>query len=187
MGQFLNMFYKKLDLTVPDISFKRDGLKLVQVSDVHNRDKYKYTRAFEEDALPTPLNIYALPQEVSDAIVAQLPKSVLEQEVPKAFYMEMPKPCAESKHLPPHIDRARRCAINIYLACDGEETKFYADVDGELQEKDSFIAKPNEAWLLDVSKPHSVSMKESMLRSSISISFRKLSFDKLNTLLQESV
>lgn len=181
------MFYKKLDLSVPDISFSRDGLTLVQVSDVHNRDKYKYTRAVKEDALPTPLKIYTLPKEVSDAIIAQLPKSVLEKEIPRAYYMEMPKPCKESKHLPPHIDRARRCAINIYLECAGEETKFYEDIDGGLYEKDSFIAKPNEAWILDVSKPHSVSMKESMLRSSISISFRKLSFDKLNALLQESV
>lgn len=77
--------------------------------------------------------------------------------------------------IPPHTDSGIKSTINIYLKTDNCLTQFYKfknntpkteqvdnQTDGyifdesDLEKTDSFIAKPNEAWLLDVSLPHSV-------------------------------
>lgn len=77
--------------------------------------------------------------------------------------------------IPPHTDSDIKSTINIYLKTDNCLTQFYKfktntpkteqvdnQTDGfifdesDLEKTSSFIAKPNEAWLLDVSQPHSV-------------------------------
>ena len=77
--------------------------------------------------------------------------------------------------IPPHTDSGIKSTINIYLKTDNCLTQFYKfkndkpkteqvenQTDGfifdenDLEKTTSFIAKPNEAWLLDVSLPHSV-------------------------------
>lgn len=158
---------------------------LVQVADVHNRERYKYTQWQEEAYAPTPLLMYKVTGEVEQYILRQLPKALLERETPGVFYMRMPKPCAESKSLPPHIDRGRRAAINIYMTCSGEITQFF-DADDETRKLtlvDSFVANPGEAWLLDVSKPHAVLMQEAAERAGVSLSFRKVRFSEIANIL----
>lgn len=77
--------------------------------------------------------------------------------------------------IPPHTDSGIKTTINIYLQTDNCLTQFYKfktdkpkteqvvnQTDGfifdenDLEKTNSFVAKTNEAWLLDVSKPHSV-------------------------------
>jgi hypothetical protein len=77
--------------------------------------------------------------------------------------------------IPPHTDSSIKSTINIYLKTDNCLTQFHKfknntvkteqvdnQTDGfifdesDLEKTTSFIAKPNEAWLLDVSRPHSV-------------------------------
>jgi hypothetical protein len=77
--------------------------------------------------------------------------------------------------IPPHTDSGIKSNINIYLKTDNCLTQFYKfkndtpkteqvanQTDGflfdesDLEKTNGFIAKPNEAWLLDVTKPHSV-------------------------------
>jgi len=77
--------------------------------------------------------------------------------------------------IPPHSDSGIKSNINIYLKTDNCLTQFYKfknntpqteqvknQTDGfifnenDLEKTNSFIAKTNEAWLLNVSLPHSV-------------------------------
>ncbi len=160
--------------------------RLMQVSDVHNRDRYKYTHWQKESAPPTPLLIYALPDDVVGRVLAQLPDALLEREVPGVYLMRMPKPCVDSRSLPPHVDRGRRAAINIYLKCAGETTEFYDPDDSTktLKPTGSFTAKPGEAWLLDVSKPHAVLMRDADERVGLSMSFRHARYAELASILE---
>jgi hypothetical protein len=112
--------------------------------------------------------------------VALLQKQ-LDKEKPGVYFMHMPKPCAGSTAVPPHVDRARRTALNIYLKCSNEITEFYeADEETKtLTAVERFVAKPHDMWALDVSKPHAVLMAEAMERSAISISFRRVRYPEL--------
>lgn len=164
---------------LPDIAPK--DLHLVQRSEQSNRARYKYTEWLEETAPGTPLYMYALPEEVQEKVLMAFPQELIEKEKPGVYFMHMPKPCVESALLPPHVDKARRTAVNIYLKCNDEITEFY-DADEEarkLTAVERFIAKPYEMWALDVSKPHAVLMTDAMERSAISISFRRVRYPEL--------
>lgn len=177
--------FQKLNLVIDVQRVREAPTRLIQTVDVHNRDRYKYTQWVAESAAPTPLMIYALPDDVVDAILAQLPPAVVAKETPGVFLMRMPKPCAESRSLPPHVDRGRRAAINVYLDCANETTQFF-EADEEAERLDlvgSFMAKPGESWLLDVSKPHAVLMGEAKERTGVTISFRRTRFAELAALL----
>ena len=166
-------------LELPEIT--PGDLPLVQLSNVGNRARYKHTEWLEETAPPTPLYMYKLPAEVQEKVLTALPQALLDKEMPGVYFMHMPKPCAESVSLPPHVDKARRTALNIYLKCSNEITEFY-DADEEsrtLTAVERFVAKPHEMWALDVSKPHAVLMTDAMERSAISISFRKVRYPEL--------
>jgi hypothetical protein len=167
----------KLELPV----LSPDDLSLVQRSEEVDRAKYKYTEWLEETAPGTPLYMYMLPEEVKDKILQALPQALLDKEKPGVYFMHMPKPCVESAAVPPHVDRARRTALNIYLKCSNEVTEFY-DADEATQTLtavERFVAKPHDMWALDVSKPHAVLMTDAMERSAISISFRRVRYPEL--------
>lgn len=170
-----------------DISGYQENIgDVIQVSDVHNRARYIYTEWIPEKYAPTPLIIYNLSNSFKEKILKQLPDQILKKEVPGIFFMKMPKPCPQSEFVPPHVDRGRRAAINIYIECGGETTSFY-DVDLEnktLVCKEQFTAKPNDIILLNVTVPHSVKMAESSYRSAITLSFRTSKFDQLSNILQ---
>jgi hypothetical protein len=178
--------FKKLALSIRADEVLLSHRELVQVSDVHNRKRYKYTEWEEESFPPTPLLMYALPEIVVNNLLAQLPEKLLEREVPGVYLMVMPKPCPESKSLPPHIDRGRRAAINVYLKCGGETTQFYSpnEEDKSLALVGEFTASQGDAWLLDVSVPHAVLMRESQERIGISMSFRRTRYRELAKILE---
>jgi ABC-type tungstate transport system permease subunit len=81
--------------------------------------------------------------------------------------------------IPPHTDSGIKSTINIYLQTDNCLTQFYKFKNGnpkteqvnnqtdgfifdelDLEKTNAFIAKTNEAWLLNVSQPHSVIPQE---------------------------
>jgi hypothetical protein len=178
--------FKKLSLKIDVEGVLEAPRKLVQVADVHNRGRYKYTEWQDEDAPPTPLLMYTLPTSVVDEVLKQLPAQLLDREVPGVYLMRMPKPTPESKSLPPHIDRGRRAAINVYLRCGGETTQFFSpDEDKKaLSVIGEFTAKEGEAWLMDVSLPHAVMMREAQERVGLSISFRKSRYAELARIIE---
>ena len=178
--------FKKLALTIDTHEILAAPRTLVQVSDVYNRKRYKYTEWIEESAPPTPLLMYSLPESVTNKIITQLPPKLVQRELPGVFLMVMAKPCPESKALPPHIDRGRRAAINVYLKCNGETTQFYS-ADEEMKSLSllgEFTAQEGDAWLMDVSMPHAVMMRDATERVGISMSFRHSRYQELSELLE---
>lgn len=79
-----------------------------------------------------------------------------------------------NREVPPHVDNAISCVINIYLETSNCITQFYSTSSDEksfqianqtngrifdigcLQPVDSFVANPGDIYILDVSKPHAV-------------------------------
>lgn len=107
--------------------------------------------------------------------------------------------------IPPHTDSGIKTAINIYLETSDCVTQFYDfgpntpntyqignQTDGviyeeqDLVESCSFIAKPNEIWVLDVTKPHSVKPRGALSkRVAVTLATNKYDFDQVCELLKE--
>ncbi len=177
-------YFRRLELSIEVPEFDVSACRLVQIADVPNRARYKYTLWEKESAPPTPLHVFEVPNPYAAQLRSQLPQAVLDREVPGVFYMKMEKPHPDST-VPPHIDVGRRTAINVYIHCSEENTEFFSadEQNKTLISRGSFKAKKGEAWLLNVSKPHAVRMSDANLRSCISFSFRRLKFDELDRLL----
>ena len=98
--------------------------------------------------------------------------SIIPQHLQKHFSITLMK---VNDEVPPHTDSGIKSTINFYLETGDCTTQFYKfstnnpktkqvdnQSDGFIYDENdliktgSFVAKPNEAWLLDVTIPHSV-------------------------------
>lgn len=125
------------------------------------------------------------------------------QRYRKDFYIyTMQTNCAIS----PHIDNNVKAVINFYLNPSNCKTNFYKirkdsesykvenQTSGLTFKKssldliDGFIAKPNEAWLLNVSIPHSIEPLSNDLvnRFAITVQTIKYNFDQVKEMLKET-
>jgi hypothetical protein len=111
-----------------------------------------------------------------------------------------------SGNIPPHTDSKILSTINIYLKSDNCKTTFYEIVtnnpktsqvknqtNGKLFDLNSlkaigeFVAKNNEAWLLDVSIPHSVTSTESSInRIAVCLQSTKYGIEQVKEMLTET-
>ena len=111
-----------------------------------------------------------------------------------------------SGNVPPHTDSKILSTINIYLKSDNCKTIFYEIVtnspqttqvknqtNGKMFDLNSlksigeFVAKNNEAWLLDVSIPHSVtSTGSSINRIAVCLQSTKHGIDQVKEMLTET-
>lgn len=108
--------------------------------------------------------------------------------------------------IPPHTDTEIITTINFYVYTDNCKTTFYNlktdtpkkyqienqtdgyifDV-GDLEEVSSFVAKPNETWVLDVKKVHGVEpLGEIKLRKAITLGTRIHNYDAVCEMLRET-
>jgi len=127
-------------------------------------------------------------------ILKLLPQKLLELEIPMPHWQVF----GGDYLVPPHIDKGRLCAINIYTSVNGERTVLYnklrngvrLETENEfvtnesfipewITETGSFIANQWDVYLLDVSCPHAVINMTSNKRISISFSFYKLKFNDI--------
>ena len=109
--------------------------------------------------------------------------------------------------IPPHTDSTILATINCYIKTDNCLTQFYKfknenpttrqienQTNGylfnveDLETTDSFIAEENDAYLLDVSKPHSVIPLETVpvYRSAIVFQTKNFTFDEVSKMLTET-
>jgi hypothetical protein len=109
--------------------------------------------------------------------------------------------------IPPHTDSGIEAIVNFYIKTVGCVTQFYKlknniastmqienQTDGfiydinDLEETESFIAEDGDAYLLDVSKPHSVitTRPEMIDRKAICMQIKYRSFEEAKEMLQES-
>jgi len=113
---------------------------------------------------------------------------------------------AINARIPPHIDSDIICSINFYIETDNCKTVFYNiksdspdtykienQTNGciykeeDLEEVDSFIAKPYEIWLLDVSKVHSVEpLGDFKFRKAITLGTFNRTYDEIYEMLKET-
>jgi hypothetical protein len=109
-------------------------------------------------------------------------------------------------NIPPHTDSYVTATINFYVKAKNCKTKFFKKVDNELGVRmttqttgrtfkedqleftGSFVAETNDAWLLDVSSPHSVQSlsTDNVDRVAIVLQSAKYNFDQLYAMLQET-
>lgn len=108
--------------------------------------------------------------------------------------------------IPPHTDSKVKCVINFYLSPGDYVTKFWKitnndptktsqvenQTNGRLFEYDAleylseFVADQNEAYILDVTQPHSVEKNTGGDRVALCVQTRDYSFDEVRQMLQET-
>jgi len=107
--------------------------------------------------------------------------------------------------VPPHTDSEIKCSINFYVEPETCETKFYrpdGDVathqienqtTGQIYEKEhlvctgGFVAKKGDAFLLDVTKIHSVEpLFDMKQRTAITLCTDKYDYDQVSEMLYET-
>lgn len=113
-----------------------------------------------------------------------------------------------NNRIPPHTDSGILSSINIYIESEPCTTQFYSfkenhdtlqienQTNGKLFRlnnltlENSFVAKPNEIWLLDVTKPHSVfpidENTKTVKRVAICLQSSKHSFDDVKRLITDA-
>ena len=140
-----------------------------------------------------------------DKIISHFPEFM--QDIKTGFYMvdiDFGKGLQEIKV---HKHLKEKCVLNVYLQTNGEETIFYegeeidldpAEEEGSgstrifqnlvldnLRAVESFVAKPNECWLLKTDQPHSVtSMKKTGVRKMLQIYFLENDYDEIVNLFE---
>ena len=111
-----------------------------------------------------------------------------------------------NNNISPHTDSNIKCSINFYIKTGNFETKFWKvkecieastfkiknQTNGSVFESnslifdDSFIALPSEAYLLDVTKPHSVTAKSISERVAVCVQTNFFTFDEVKDMLSET-
>lgn len=169
-----------IPIKIPNIPV---GIKLVQNSGSHDRHKFLYTEKLDDINIAS-ISLYSCGKEFDEIFLSQLPKKLLDIEVPSVYFMTISKENKNANYLPIHIDKGRRCALNFYTKCNDEITEFYNE-DGKFL--NSFIAKKDSVWLLDVSKPHSVKFNSNSKRNGITLSFKHKNYERIENSLKEYI
>lgn len=167
----LNIDTKDVFLAVEDLYCNGEYLK---------QQKYGVALLRQKEFTSVPNRVYDTKQEDEQRVISQLPKKLLDLEVPRLWVLNIQ--ATEDKHvmLAPHIDIGRVTTINFYSDTNGERTCFYEyGAGGAIKEIGSFVAKDNEAWIIDVSKPHGVELKPGKTRRVLSLSFLTTPFEKV--------
>lgn len=130
------------------------------------------------------------------------------------FFSVIPERCRKefclhlmhiNRDIPPHIDDKIRTSINFYIRTEDCQTKYYRvnkrvathqvenQTNGVIFDEndltfvDGFVAKPGEAWLLDVTIPHSVAPNPNFTeRLAFSLSTGTYSYAEVTLLLKET-
>lgn len=105
-------------------------------------------------------------------------------------------------NVPPHTDSGIKAAINFYIQTDGCSTRFFKPKntaprthriehqhdggfifdEADLDEVGSFVAQDDEAWLIDVTKPHAVN--PGGLRIAAQIATNSYDFNQVLSMLE---
>jgi len=111
-----------------------------------------------------------------------------------------------NRRIPPHTDTEIISTINFYIETENCETVFYKSkvdnprtfqienqtdgyifMDEDLEPVASFIAKPNEIWLLDVKEIHSVEpLGDIKLRKAVTLGSFKHDYNAVRAMLEET-
>jgi hypothetical protein len=119
-----------------------------------------------------PNSTYEIEANDKQKVLKYLPKELLDIEVPEVWILNIkPADTNDATMLAPHVDKVRKCCINIYIDTHGEKTTYYDYKAGNIKEIGSFVARDGECWALDSDTPHSVLLSPPHIRKAVSISF----------------
>jgi hypothetical protein len=177
--------------------FKKLNFNLKQTPDFHKLKRSKTITSFGN--LPTPVLTY---YEIGDldylnSLLPEVWKAFSPDEVVLAEIVNI-----NCDQLAPHIDHGVTTALNYYIESLDAVTSFYElkenntgyiypgrttanifDID-QVIKLDSFTAKNNETFLLDVSKIHSVENTRIGVRRFIQWQWKYLTFDDVYKLFE---
>jgi hypothetical protein len=130
-------------------------------------------------------------------------RSILPNEYQKYFETAIFK--INIPYIPIHIDDVIITTINFYVQTVGAKTHFYKyknfDIDVEklpnhsdgclfkekdMERTDTFIAKPEEIWLLNVKVPHSVRSNTFRKRIAYCLQSKHISYKETKQMLEEN-
>lgn len=155
------------------------GLQLVEYRTVTRHQKYAKRQAKTYNLLP--VKVLLLPgKRAKDYIISQLPGDILRVEVPDVSILSMEPPEDIARPMiGAHVDLHRVATLNYYLEAHNEITTFYDWVGGDVTPRSDFCASTGSVYILDVTKPHSVSMHPRITRRVLTMSFFHTSFESL--------
>jgi hypothetical protein len=131
----------------------------------------------------------------------QIMDDIIPNEYHKFFFITLMR---INREIPPHTDSDIKTTINLYIETENCVTKFYRfknnspqtkqvenqsngfifDME-DLEETGSFISKPNEGWVLDVTQPHSV-IPQSRFKERLAIAIStELQYDVVCDILKD--
>jgi hypothetical protein len=171
---------RKLDLSF-DISGMQTNAAHLEMNDEYSvPQKYGVALSRRLDFISVPNATYQVLAEDKERILRHLPDSLLAVEVPEVWVLNIkPTESEDLTMLAPHVDKVRKCCVNIYVDPHGERTAYYDYRAGKLEEIESFVAQDGECWALDSDRPHSVQLSPPHVRKAISISFIKTPYDEV--------
>jgi hypothetical protein len=174
-------YCRKLDLKFDHKGIDVESDNLTVHGEYSMPQKYGLALQKTLEFISVPNATYDMKDSDKAAVIQCLPQSLLDIEVPEVWVLNI-KP-TESKDLTmlaPHVDKVRKCCLNIYVDPHGEKTTYWEYQHGKLQEKYSFVAQHGECWIMDSDQPHSVTLSPPHVRKAISVSF-------INTPYQEVI
>jgi hypothetical protein len=166
--------FRKLGLAFDVSGMQTNADHLDMIDEYATPQKYGIALQRSVDFISVPNATYQLLSEDKERILRNLPQSLLNVEIPEVWVLNIkPTQSEDLTMLSPHVDKVRKCCVNIYIDPHGERTAYYGYRAGKLTEIASFIAKDGECWALDSDTPHSVQLSPPHVRRAISISFIK--------------
>jgi hypothetical protein len=172
--------FKKLNIKFEVDSVDTDASNLEMHEEYSSPQKYGLALKKVFNFVSVPNATYEIAAEDKAKVLKYLPKELLDVEVPEVWVLNIkPAETTDTTMLAPHVDKVRKCCINIYINTHGEKTTYYDYKAGELFEIGSFVAADGECWALDSDRPHSVTLTPPYIRKAISISFIKTPYKEI--------
>jgi hypothetical protein len=172
--------YQKLNINFDIDGIDTDAGNLEMHAEYSRPQKYGLALSKIFSFVSVPNATYEIKAEDKKHILKHIPKSLLEIEVPEVWVLNIkPADTQETTMLAPHVDKVRKCCINIYVDPHGERTTYYEYANGKISEIGSFVAQHGECWALDSDRPHSVLLAPPHTRRAISISFIHTPFHRV--------
>jgi hypothetical protein len=177
--------YQKLNIKFDIDGIDTDAGNLERHAEYSRPQKYGLALSKMFSFVSVPNATYEIKAEDKKHILMHIPQSLLEIEVPEVWVLNIkPADTQETTMLAPHVDKVRKCCINIYVDPHGEKTTYYEYMNGRIKEIGSFVAEHGECWALDSDRPHSVLLTPPYIRRAISISFINTPYEEVIKHLQ---
>lgn len=146
----------------------------------HKHEHDRFVNWLRPHPNPASFEVWSLSEKSIISVNRQLDKRIISKETPTVSLAQIKFPIKnQPAQLPPHIDRGRKAAINIYISTGQDVTNFWSTSKNNFHVINCFKAQSGQSFLLDVRQPHSVDLSGHHIRTIITLSFKKMGFSDL--------